>query len=65
MAPKTLQTFSREEVATHNTSDNAWIIIDSLVYDISKFVKSHPGGQVVLRPYFGKDATTIFYELHR
>jgi hypothetical protein len=44
-----------------------WIIIDSVVYDLSKFGKFHPGGLAALidPDVAGQDATDIFYGLHR
>lgn len=31
----------------HNRPGDLWIIIDSNVYDVSKFVSLHPGGESV------------------
>ncbi|KAF2501917.1 acyl-CoA dehydrogenase NM domain-like protein [Lophium mytilinum] len=59
------QIFSLSEVATHNTKDSLWCIIDSRVYDLTDFLESHPGGEFVLLQGGGKDATTDFYNLHR
>ncbi|KAJ7727295.1 acyl-CoA dehydrogenase/oxidase, partial [Mycena maculata] len=44
-----------------------WVIIDSRVFDLSKFASVHPGGLAVLldREIAGQDATDNFYELHR
>ncbi len=53
------KTFTREEVAQKNSEDNAWIIVDTVVYDISKFAAMHPGGEKLLLEYAGKDATGI------
>jgi predicted heme/steroid binding protein len=64
MAPGT-ETFSRAEVAKHNTEDSVWFIIDSKVYDVTDFLDAHPGGEFVLRQVAGKDATKDFYNLHR
>ncbi|KAN0093234.1 Acyl-CoA dehydrogenase/oxidase, N-terminal and middle domain containing protein [Tylopilus felleus] len=51
----------------HNTPDDLWIIIDSNVYDISRFKDLHPGGTTVLLDddIPGQDATESFYSLHR
>jgi alkylation response protein AidB-like acyl-CoA dehydrogenase len=59
------KTFSRAEVAKHNTADDLWCIIDHQVYDLTEFVDAHPGGNVVLQQVAGQDATKDFYNLHR
>ncbi|PYI32008.1 acyl-CoA dehydrogenase NM domain-like protein [Aspergillus indologenus CBS 114.80] len=59
------QTFTRAEVAQHNTEDSVWCIIDHRVYDLTDFLDAHPGGSVVLNQIAGQDATTDFYNLHR
>ncbi|KAI1812898.1 acyl-CoA dehydrogenase-like protein [Poronia punctata] len=59
------KTFTRDEVAKHNTEDSVWFVIDSKVYDVSEFLDAHPGGEAVLRQVAGKDATVDFYNLHR
>lgn len=50
--------FTRQEVATHSTHKDAWIIIDAVVYDITKFASLHPGGELLLLDYAGKDVTS-------
>jgi cytochrome b involved in lipid metabolism len=50
-------TFTREEVATHVDQDSLWIILDNKVYDVSKFLMEHPGGEEVLIQWAGQDAT--------
>ncbi|KAF8235821.1 acyl-CoA dehydrogenase [Tricholoma matsutake] len=59
--------FSREEVAKHNKQGDLWIIVDTKVFDISKFAAMHPGGLSVLldEEVAGHDATTVFFSLHR
>lgn len=59
------KTFTRAEVAKHNTEDSLWCIIDHRVYDLTDFLDAHPGGSVVLAQVAGQDATTDFYNLHR
>eukprot|EP00416_Gambierdiscus_australes_P035009 CAMPEP_0171104872 /NCGR_PEP_ID=MMETSP0766_2-20121228/61488_1 /TAXON_ID=439317 /ORGANISM="Gambierdiscus australes, Strain CAWD 149" /LENGTH=516 /DNA_ID=CAMNT_0011565575 /DNA_START=47 /DNA_END=1597 /DNA_ORIENTATION=- len=58
-------TFTREEVGVHNKPDDAWVIVDGNVYDVTKFAKLHPGGKEILLDYAGKDATEDFFGLHR
>lgn len=62
-----LKPMTRDEVAQHNKAGDLWIIIDSVVYDLSKFGRLHPGGLGVLldKDVAGKDATTVFFGLHR
>jgi cytochrome b involved in lipid metabolism len=36
------------------------VIIDNVVYDLSKFAADHPGGRDVILDYLGTDATTAF-----
>jgi len=57
--------FTREEVAKHCTPDDAWIIIDGDVYDVTKFARLHPGGKQILVDYAGQDTTEDFFGLHR
>jgi hypothetical protein len=49
-----------EEVARHDRIDDAWLVVDGFVYDVTRFLVVHPGGQRVLRPHLGKDATAAF-----
>lgn len=60
-----MRAISREEVARHSTPDDAYVIIDNNVYDVSKFAAVHPGGERFLLGLAGKDVTRDFYQLHR
>lgn len=57
--------YTLEEIQKHNCQGDAWIIIQGLVYDISKFAAMHPGGEKLILKYAGKDATEVFYSYHR
>lgn len=59
------KTFTRAEVAHHNTEASVWFVIDSKVYDVTEFLDAHPGGEFVLKQVAGADATDAFYNLHR
>ena len=36
-------TFTLDEIAKHNTETDCWLHIYDQVYDVSSFVKEHPG----------------------
>ncbi|GMK56074.1 hypothetical protein CspeluHIS016_0211300 [Cutaneotrichosporon spelunceum] len=66
MPPNPTRIVTRDEVAQHNTEGDLWVIIDTFVYDLSKFAQFHPGGLSVLLDddVAGRDATTTFFSLH-
>ena len=51
--------FTKYEVANHNTKDDAWLIINRNVYDITKWIPEHPGGMIIMKGV-GRDATKLF-----
>ncbi|KAI8140899.1 putative mitochondrial cytochrome b2 [Fennellomyces sp. T-0311] len=59
-----MRTISLEEVAKHNKKDDVWVIIHGKVYDLTKFLPDHPGGQKIILKYAGKDGTSAFEPIH-
>lgn len=55
-----LQTITANEVATHNKSDDCWVIIKNDVYNLTGFIPQHPGGAEKIIKNCGKDATKQF-----
>ena len=56
--------YSMDEIKKHNNDENGyWILMDGLIYDVSKFSK-HPGQFDILKKYSGTDATKKFNEIH-
>ncbi|CAB53082.1 Cytochrome b5 [Schizosaccharomyces pombe] len=60
MAEKTITV---EEVLKHNTRDDLYIVVKDKVYDISKFLDAHPGGEEVLVDLAGRDASGPFEDV--
>ncbi|CUS20483.1 LAQU0S01e07624g1_1 [Lachancea quebecensis] len=55
--------YSYKEIAEHNTENDLWMIIDGKVYDCTKFMDEHPGGEEVLLDLGGQDATGPFADI--
>ncbi|KNC47154.1 cytochrome b5 reductase 4 [Thecamonas trahens ATCC 50062] len=58
-ASSDLPRYSMDEVAQHASVDDAWLVIDDYVYDVTRFIASHPGGDVIMQGA-GRDSTTLF-----
>ncbi|XP_049637744.1 cytochrome b5 [Suncus etruscus] len=52
-----------EEIQKHNHSKSTWLILHYKVYDLTKFLEEHPGGEEVLREQAGGDATENFEDV--
>ncbi|CAI5779816.1 cytochrome b5 [Podarcis muralis] len=55
--------YTLEEIQKHNHSQSTWIILHHRVYDLTKFLEEHPGGEEVLREQAGGDATESFEDV--
>jgi len=36
------------------------VVVDGLVHDVTRFIPTHPGGEMILKAYVGTDATATF-----
>ncbi|KAJ4861633.1 cytochrome b5-like heme/Steroid binding domain-containing protein [Trichoderma breve] len=57
------QEYSYQDVAEHNTKKDLFVVIHDKVYDCSKFVDEHPGGEEVMLDVAGQDATEAFEDV--
>ncbi|XP_036608230.1 cytochrome b5 [Trichosurus vulpecula] len=55
--------YTLEEIQKHNHSKSTWLILHYKVYDLTKFLDEHPGGEEVLREQAGGDATENFEDI--
>ena len=49
--------YTLAEVALHNTTEDCWMVIESRVYDFSKYIPKHPAPAIVMANWCGKEAT--------
>ena len=48
------------EVAKHNSKTDCWVVVDGQVLDVTSFLSEHPGGELAILTFAGKDATEEF-----
>jgi predicted heme/steroid binding protein len=56
--------YTLEEVAKHNTKASCWVVLDGKVLDVTNFLSEHPGGELAILTFAGKDATEEFNMIH-
>jgi cytochrome b involved in lipid metabolism len=52
--------YTIEEVAQHNTEYDCWIVAHFTVYDLTNYIRSHPGGAYALLVNAGTDQTESY-----
>ncbi|KAI4826191.1 hypothetical protein CesoFtcFv8_007999 [Champsocephalus esox] len=56
MSPSTSPRFFTErEVALHCSKDSCWVRLGTRVYDVTSFLRMHPGGEALILRRSGKD----------
>merc|ERR1719491_1533284 len=53
-----------EEVAKHTTKTDCWVVVSGQVLDVTSFLSEHPGGELAILTFAGKDATEEFNMIH-
>lgn len=53
-----------EEVKLHQSQGDAWTVLRGRVYNISPYLRFHPGGLDMLMKGAGKDCTALFNKYH-
>eukprot|EP00245_Coleochaete_scutata_P000570 TRINITY_DN1066_c0_g1_i1.p1 TRINITY_DN1066_c0_g1~~TRINITY_DN1066_c0_g1_i1.p1 ORF type:complete len:155 (+),score=46.06 TRINITY_DN1066_c0_g1_i1:36-467(+) len=57
---KPKKVYTLEEVSQHSKEKDCWLILHGKVYDVSKYLDEHPGGDEVMLAATGQDATDDF-----
>ncbi|RBQ71987.1 hypothetical protein FVER14953_01595 [Fusarium verticillioides] len=60
----TRQVLTPMEVSRHRHNNDAWVIINGDVWDVSGFAATHPGGEDVIEDHHGKDASEVYNSVH-
>mmetsp|Transcript_65012 Transcript_65012/g.174568 ORF Transcript_65012/g.174568 Transcript_65012/m.174568 type:complete len:137 (-) Transcript_65012:357-767(-) len=51
--------YSLEEVKQHDKESDAWVVFKGDVFDVTKFIKEHPGGSSIVVPHLGTDISEV------
>ena len=63
-APSPTSGITRAQVEMRNSKNACWSIIDDKVYDLTRWIGSHPGGESYILFICGKDGTNSFKAQH-
>merc|ERR1719145_30423 len=53
-----------DEVAKHTTKTDCWVVLSGNVLNVTNFLSQHPGGELAILTFAGKDATAEFDMIH-
>merc|ERR1719203_1787979 len=53
-----------DEVAKHTTKTDCWAVVRGDVLNVTNFLSQHPGGELAILTFAGKDATAEFDMIH-
>ncbi|KAL1917239.1 uncharacterized protein VTP21DRAFT_4895 [Calcarisporiella thermophila] len=60
----TLGRYTLEDLKQHKTVDDCWTAIQGKVYNLTPYVRFHPGGERDLLRIAGRDGTKLFLSTH-
>jgi predicted heme/steroid binding protein len=52
------------EVAKHTSKSDCWVVVEGQVVNVTNFLSQHPGGELAILTFAGKDATEEFNMIH-
>jgi cytochrome b involved in lipid metabolism len=64
LSEKKIAGITLEEVAKHTTKEDCWVVVNGDVLNVTNFLSEHPGGELAILTFAGKDATEEFNMIH-
>lgn len=58
-----VKVYTWKDVQEHSTMNNCWVVVNEKVYDVTEFIKEHPGGSEAILKHAATDVTED-YEMH-
>ena len=55
---------TNSEIKTHSSRSDCWSIVNANVYNLTSYVKNHPGGATVIENICGKNGSKAFVNQH-
>merc|ERR1712045_481866 len=62
--PPGMAAYTMDEVAKHTTKGDCWVVVAGQVLNVTSFLSQHPGGELAILTFAGKDATAEFDMIH-
>ncbi|MEK9158062.1 MAG: cytochrome b5 domain-containing protein [Patescibacteria group bacterium] len=59
-----VKTYTLADIALHPNQASCWVTIDGSVYDLTSWIKQHPGGSARILSICGKDGSVAFSTQH-
>merc|ERR1719284_1226541 len=56
--------YTLEEVQKHVTKSDCWVVLHNRVLNVTSFLSQHPGGDLAILAFAGKDASAEFDMIH-
>jgi cytochrome b involved in lipid metabolism len=52
--------YTWKEISENNKKSSCWVVLNGSVYDLTNYLRDHPGGASKIMEYAGRDCTKAF-----
>ena len=59
-APTPPTAYTYADVAMHASAEDCWIVVAGRIYDVTRYLRSHPGGDETITLWCGKESTVAY-----